>query len=167
MVNSSLKSHREQQDFKSNKKDWDRFTEHIQKNIALVVQSLSHHAIGDNTEQLKGRLEALEKCVVIAFIILQILLNDRFVIFRTLLDVQRQIEDIQSANRARRVIEFIKDPKRIADMEKDLDRAVSLFSVRAFIWIVCTTRIHGDNFHFTSWIRKFNLGKTSPKRFGI
>ncbi len=129
--------------------------------------SLSHHAIGDNTEQLKDRLEALEKCVVIVFIILERLLNDRFVIFRSLLDVQRQIEDVQSANRARRVIEFIKDPKRIADMEKDLDRAVSLFSVSAFIWIVCATRIHGDNFHFTSWIRKFSLGKTSPKRFGI
>lgn len=49
--------------------------------------------------------------------------------FRTLNDIQSQIEVLQSANRAKRVFEFIKDPKRIADMEKDLTRAVALFSV--------------------------------------
>ncbi|KLO11821.1 TPR-like protein [Schizopora paradoxa] len=100
------------ENYHSDKKAWAQFAEHVQKNVALVAQSIADQPV-DATRLRKG-LEELNK-------ILDKMCSD--------------ISQKQSQGTAKRVIAFIKDPKKIVDMQKSFDRAVQLFHLGADIHV--------------------------------
>ncbi|KLO11382.1 hypothetical protein SCHPADRAFT_998931 [Schizopora paradoxa] len=101
-------------EFRSNKKAWAQFADHIQKNMSLVVQVFANqqatHAV--TPRKLESSLKELNNVLIV---------------------IGEEIGHLQSLKSSRRFTSFLKDPEKIQGMEKDLERALSLFHLNADI----------------------------------
>ncbi|KLO07784.1 hypothetical protein SCHPADRAFT_634326 [Schizopora paradoxa] len=100
------------EDYHSDKKAWVQLAEHVRKNVALIAQSIASQPV--DPLRLGKDLDELN---------------------RELIRMCSSIAQKRHQGTMKRVVAFIKDPKKIEDMQKGFDRTIQLFHLGADISI--------------------------------
>ena len=99
--------------------------------MSLVARAFADHQATVASPNLGNSLEELNK-----YAFLSLLAFVRIYIYNgipsVLIAIAEEIEHIQNLKPSRRFTSFLKDPEKIQGMEKDLEKAVSLFHVSIF-----------------------------------
>ncbi|KAI0057846.1 TPR-like protein [Artomyces pyxidatus] len=92
--------------FKSNKKDWAEFADHIQSCLACVL--LPENGM-DTRDDLQEHVRALES---------------------SMKGIVATVETLRAEKRGKRIVTFLKDPEKISGMRQKFDNAIRLFQLR-------------------------------------
>ncbi|KLO11404.1 hypothetical protein SCHPADRAFT_906062 [Schizopora paradoxa] len=102
------------QNFRSNKTEWASFAEHVQKSVAIVAQAFSDQQASPAAMYFRDGLEKLNIALG---------------------EIQKEVKDVQDLKFLKRVKNFMRDPDRIKEMEKKLDKAMVLFQLNVNIQV--------------------------------